>query len=202
MSKPNKSKKSSGSPETSPVTANKTLVLAIGVIIVLAVIAIAAFVVLSPGATVVNGDSVSVYYTGKFSNGSVFDSNVNKSPMIVTIGAQKVIKGFENALIGMKAGETKTVTIPVEMAYGPYRPDYVQTFNRSGTPLANMTLVPGKTLSYQTKTGEVGTVTILKVTQDTVTVDGNSPLAGQPLTFTIKLISINKDTGRNASSGI
>jgi peptidylprolyl isomerase len=199
MSKPNKTKKIADAQEKKAATGNKTLVIAIGVIIIIAIIAIAAFVVLA-GAPVKNGDTVSVYYTGTLTNGSVFDSNLNKSTMTVTVGAHRVIPGFENALVGMKAGETKTVTIPVDQAYGSYNPAYVHEVNRTGN-LATMDLVPGKTLSYTTPDGGIGTVTILKVTPDKVTIDENSPLAGQPLTFTINLVSINKDAVSSSASG-
>ena len=130
-----------------------------------------------------------------FSNGTVFDSNINGTPITFTIGSHQVIPGFENALIGMKACQTKTVNIPVDQAYGPYDPANIYTINRTGN-LATMDLVKGGMLTYRDpSTNTLTAVMILNFTQDTVTIDANSPLAGQPLTFTIQLVSINKNTG-------
>jgi peptidylprolyl isomerase len=209
MSKPNKTKGTSGTTENSAIVGNRNLVLAIGVIIVIAVVAVAAYVAMTPGtgssttASIPNvtgagsgaaaavGDSVSVYYTGTFANGTVFDSNVDKTPLAVKIGAHRVVPGFENALIGMKAGQTKTVTIPAEQAYGTYHPEYVQVIERTGN-LATMDLAPGAKLTSQDPaTGAVTMVTVMNVTRDSVTIDGNPPLAGQPLTFAIQLLSVN-----------
>jgi peptidylprolyl isomerase len=209
MSKQNKTKGTSGTPDKSTILGNKNLVLAIGVIVVIAVVAVAAYVAMTPGTgsspaagnTIITGtgsgaaagvgNSVSVYYTGTFANGTVFDSNVDKTPLAVKIGAHRVVPGFENALIGMKAGQTKTVTIPVDQAYGTYHPEYVQVVERTGT-LATMDLKPGAILTSQDPaTGAVTMVTVVNVTRDSVTIDGNSRLAGLPLTFTIQLLSVN-----------
>jgi FKBP-type peptidyl-prolyl cis-trans isomerase 2 len=130
-----------------------------------------------------------------FTNGTVFDSNVNGTPITFIIGSHQVIPGFENALVGMKAGQTKTVHIPVDQAYGPYKPEYIHVINRTGS-LATMELTEGAMLTYRNpSTNTMSMVKILDFTQDTVTVDGNSPLAGESLTFTVQLVSINKDTG-------
>jgi peptidylprolyl isomerase len=167
------------------------------IILVIAVIAIAALIFLVPGsplagtgAAVVAGNQVSVYYTGTFVNGTMFDTNVNKTPLTFTVGSGTVVKGFDEALIGMKAGQTKTVTVPVDKAYGPRKPEYIQVIDRTGD-LATMDLVEGKILSATNpSTGAVNIVRVLKVTPDKVTIDGNSPLAGEPLVFTITLKSV------------
>jgi len=136
------------------------------------------------------GDKVSVFYVGMLDNGSVFDSNVNRTPLTFTIGAHTVIPGFENAVIGMKKGEVKTVLIPPEQAYGLYRNDLVYTVNRteftSDTPPA-----PG--LYYTVTNPKYNTtsrVKIVNVTDSTVTIDANHMLAGQNLTFVIHLVGI------------
>jgi len=211
MSKSKKAKGKSDTKEKSTMTNKKTLTLVIGVIVILAIVAVAAYFLLMPGTSgspagkplvtgtgtgpaAATGNSVSVFYTGMFTNGTVFDSNVNGTPIAFTIGSHQVISGFENALVGMMAGQTKTVHIPVEQAYGPYKPEYIHVINRTGT-LATMELVEGGMLTYRNpSTNTMSMVKILSFTQDTVTIDGNSPLAGEPLTFTIQLVSINKDT--------
>jgi peptidylprolyl isomerase len=208
MGKTKKSKEKSDTKEKSTGTKNKTLMIAGGIIVILAIVAVAAYFLLIPGTggssegkSVITGtgtgraaaigDSVSVIYTGMFTNGSVFDSNVNGTPITFTVGSHQVIMGFENALVGMKAGQTKTVHIPVDQAYGPYKPEYIHVINRTGS-LATMELTEGAMLTYRNpSTNTMSMVKILNVTRDTVTVDGNSPLAGEPLAFTIELVSVN-----------
>jgi FKBP-type peptidyl-prolyl cis-trans isomerase 2 len=211
MGKSKKTKEKSDTKGKSTTTSNKTLMLAVGVIVILAIIAVTAYFLLMPdtsgstaGKSVVTGtgtgpaaavgNSVSVFYTGMFTNGTVFDSNVNGTPITFIIGSHQVIPGFENALVGIKAGQTKTVHIPVDQAYGPYKPEYIHVINRTGS-LATMELTEGAMLTYRNpSTNTMSMVKILDFTQDTVTVDGNSPLAGESLTFTVQLVSINKDT--------
>ena len=208
MGKTKKSKEKSDTKEKSTETKNKTLMIAGGGIVIVVIIAVAAYFLLIPGTggstggkSVITGtgtgraaaigDSVSVIYTGMFTNGSVFDSNVNGTPITFTVGSHQVIMGFENALVGMKAGQTKTVHIPVELAYGPYKPEYIHVINRTGS-LATMELTEGAMLTYRNpSTNTMSMVKILNVTRDMVTVDGNSPLAGEPLAFTIELVSVN-----------
>ena len=208
MGKTKKSKEKSDTKEKSTETKNKTLMIAGGIIVILAIVAVAAYFLLIPGTggstggkSVITGtgtgraaaigDSVSVIYTGMFTNGSVFDSNVNGTPITFTVGSHQVIMGFENALVGMKAGQTKTVHITVDQAYGPYKPEYIHVINRTGS-LATMELNEGAMLTYRNpSTNTMSMVKILNVTRDTVTVDGNSPLAGEPLAFTIELVSVN-----------
>jgi peptidylprolyl isomerase len=198
MSKPKKAKEKSGTDKKGTTTGKKTLPLIIGVMAILAIVAVAAYVILGQGAgtgpAAMIGDSVSAYYTGMFTNGTVFDTNVNGTPITFTIGSHQVIPGFENAFIGMKAGQTKTVNIPVDQAYGPYNPENIYVLNRTGT-LATMNLTEGGTLTYRDpSTNTVNAVRILNFTQDTVTIDANGPLAGQDLVFTIQLVSINQNT--------
>jgi len=208
MGKTKKSKEKSDTKGKSTETKNKTLMIAGGILIIVAIVAVAAYFLLMPGTSgssggkiVVTGtgtgpaaaigDSVSVFYTGMFTNGTVFDSNVNGTPITFTVGSHQVIPGFENALVGMKAGQTKTVHIPVELAYGPYKPEYIHVINRTGT-LATLELTEGAMLTFRNPaTNTMSMVKILNFTKDTVTVDGNSPLAGEPLTFTIQLVSVN-----------
>jgi peptidylprolyl isomerase len=208
MSKPKKAREKSDTKGKGTTTGKKMLPLAIGVIVIVAIVAVAAYILLmtgaggSPastsgitgtgtGASAVTGNSVSAYYTGMFTNGTVFDSNINRTPITFTIGSHQVIPGFENALIGMKAGQTTTVDIPVDQANGSYNPANIYVINRTGN-LATMDLVKGGVLTYRDpSTNTMSAVKILNFTPDTVTIDANSPLAGQALTFTVQLVSIN-----------
>jgi FKBP-type peptidyl-prolyl cis-trans isomerase 2 len=207
MGKSKKTKEKTDTKGKSTTTSNRTLMLVVGGIVIVVIIAVAAYFLLMPnmggspgGKSVVTGtgtgpaavgNSVSVFYTGMFTNGTVFDSNVNGTPITFTLGSRQVIPGFEDAIIGMKAGQTKTVDIPVDQAYGPYKPEYIHVINRTG-PLATMELVKGGMLTYRDpSTNAMNMVKILNFTPDTVTIDGNSPLAGEPLMFTIQLVSVN-----------
>lgn len=121
----------------------------------------------------------------------MFDSNVKETPVTFTIGSHQVIPGFENAVIGMKAGQTKIVNIPVDQAYGAYNLANIYVINRTGN-LATMNLTLGGMLTYRDpSTNTMSAVKILNITPETVTIDANSPLAGQALTFTVQLVSIN-----------
>ena len=130
------------------------------------------------------GDTVRVHYTGKLQNGEVFDTSAGGEPLEFTLGQGQTISGFEQAVIGMRVGETKTVTIPTDQAYGQHQKDLVFEVGRDKlSPDIN----PEVGMQLQ---GGQGVVTIIKVSEKTVTVDANHPLAGQDLTFDIELVEI------------
>jgi hypothetical protein len=81
--------------------------------------------------TAKTGDTVKVDYTGKLADGTVFDSSIGKTPIEFTIGSGEIIKGFDNAVLGMKVGQSKTVVLAPEDAYGAHRDDLVITFDKS-----------------------------------------------------------------------
>jgi peptidylprolyl isomerase len=179
-------------PDTKAAGKQKNLLIAVGVAIIIILAALCAFVYLTtPVAT--KGDIVSVYYTGAFDNGTVFDSSVNStSPFVFMMDNSSVIPGFEEAVTGMSVNQTKTVTIPYAEAYGAYDPSLVQTVNRTG-PIANTTFVVGQLYRIHYKTANTySLIKILNVTPETVTWDANNPLAGQNLTYTITLVGIRK----------
>jgi FKBP-type peptidyl-prolyl cis-trans isomerase 2 len=140
-------------------------------------------------ATAGNGDTVQVNYTGKLADGTVFDSSVGREPLEFTLGADQMIPGFEKAVFGMKVGEKKTVTIPVDEAYGPYRDDLVAEISRERLP-SDLTPEVGQQLAVKRSDGATGIVTIISVSDNTVTIDANHPLAGKELTFEIELVKI------------
>jgi peptidylprolyl isomerase len=159
------------------------------------------FVVYNPLVVAAAGDTVSVTYTGMFENKTVFDSNVNTTPLTFTIGAGKMIPGFDAAVRGMKVNEEKTVTIPYDQAYGAYNPQLVQTVPVSKFP-ANQTISPGEKFYFQSSVdGRTTVVTVVNVTSSGVAVDANSPLAGQNLTFDIKIDSIQKGSSGSTATG-
>lgn len=136
-----------------------------------------------------NGDVVQVDYTGKLADGTVFDSSVERGPLEFTLGAGQVIPGFEKAVLGMKVGEQKTVTIPADEAYGPYRDEQVVELPREKLP-SDMTPEVGQQLVMRQPDGSEIVVVITELSDETVTIDANHPLAGKDLTFEIELVKI------------
>lgn len=137
-----------------------------------------------------NGDSVSIHYTGKLSDGTIFDSSEGKEPLSFTLGSGQVIPGFEDAVLGMTAGDSQTVTIPKENAYGEYDEQKVINFPVDRIP-PNVKPEVGMPIQLKSEDGQEVVVRITEVTEEHVILDGNAPLAGQDLTFDIELVSIN-----------
>lgn len=136
-----------------------------------------------------NGDCVKIHYTGKLEDDTVFDSSVNRAPLQFTLGEGKIIPGFEKAVIGMNPGESKTVKIPYDEAYGPHRPELIAEIERSRFP-EDMKLEVGKEIKLRQPNGRVVAVKIINITEAKVTLDANHPLAGKELSFDIKLVDI------------
>lgn len=137
-----------------------------------------------------SGDKVTIHYTGKLADGTIFDSSEGRDPLPCTLGSGQVIVGFEEAILGMSEGESKTVTIPQDKAYGPHDAEKVIDFPVSQIP-EDITPEVGMQLQLQNPAGEPLLVHITKVGEENVTLDANPPLAGHDLTFDIQLVSIN-----------
>lgn len=136
------------------------------------------------------GDTVHVHYTGKLEDGTVFDSSENREPLEFTVGEGQIIPGFEQLIVGMNPGESKTGTIPSDMAYGPYYNDMVITVNRSQVP-DNVEPKVGQQIQMRnTEDGREVIATITEVAEHSITLDGNHPLAGKDLTFDVRLVEI------------
>jgi peptidylprolyl isomerase len=175
----------------------------VGVAAVAAVIVICAvlYIILSNPVVAAVGDTVNVTYTGMFENKTVFDTNVNGTPLSFTIGAGQMIKGFDTAVRGMKVNEEKIVTIPYDQAYGAYDPSLVELIPTSKFP-ANQTITPGEKFYFVSSvSGNEIPVIVINSTSAGVFVDANSPLAGQNLTFDIKIDSIQKGISGSTATG-
>jgi peptidylprolyl isomerase len=135
------------------------------------------------------GDRVKVHYKGTLKDGTVFDSSEGREPLAFTMGEGSMIRGFENAVYGMEAGQTKTVTIPAAEAYGPRREDMMLEVRKEQLP-RGMNPKIGDQLQMQRRNGGATMVTIVKVSEGAVTLDANHPMAGKDLTFEIKLVEI------------
>lgn len=136
-----------------------------------------------------NGDTVQVHYTGKLEDGTVFDSSAEREPLEFKLGAGEVVPGFDKAVRGMKVGEKKTVTIPAKDAYGTHNNSLIEEVSRQKLPSGFEPEV-GSQLQKIHSDGQARIYTITKVTDTTVTLDANHPLAGKDLTFEIELVKI------------
>ena len=135
------------------------------------------------------GDRVKVYFTGTLKDGTIFGQTHEDEPFEFTIGEKNVLPKFEGAVIGMKEGESKTVLIAPEDAYGVRDEKRVFTAEKSEIP-DHITPEVGKKIQVQMGSGQMAILTVLKVSEDKVTFDANDPLAGEELTFEIKLLEI------------
>lgn len=136
-----------------------------------------------------HGDTVRIHYTGTLTDGSVFDSSEGRDPLEFTVGEGHVIAGMDSGLPGMKVGDKKRLEITAEDAYGPLNPEARQAIPREGIP-DDIPLELGTQLQMQSPEGHVLPVTVVEVTEATVTLDANHPLAGKALNFDIELVSI------------
>lgn len=135
------------------------------------------------------GDTVRIHYKGTLSDGTVFDSSEGREPLEFVLGQGQVIPGFDTAVTGMSVGESKTAEIPCNDAYGPVHEEARQAVPRAEIP-DHIPLEIGGRLQVQTPQGQAMPVTIVEMTDDTVTLDANHPLAGKDLTFAIELVEI------------
>ena len=142
--------------------------------------------------TVKKGDTVTVEYEGRFESGEVFDSSSHgdhSHPLTFTAGNSEVIKGFDNAVLSMKKGEEKEITILPENAYGNPNPKLVQKLPRSKLPKGQEPK-PGLLLMLRSQQGHQLPAKITAVDDEEITIDLNHPLAGKTLIFKIKLTDV------------
>ena len=135
------------------------------------------------------GDTVQVHYTGTLTDGTQFDSSVGGDPLEFTLGAGQLIPGFEQAVADMALGETRTVTITAEDAYGPRYEELREEVPRELIP-ATIELEEGLTLQGQAPDGHPIRYTVVAFTEEKVLLDGNHPLAGKDLVFELELLAI------------
>lgn len=135
------------------------------------------------------GDVVKVHYEGKLEDGTVFDTSAHRQPLQFTIGKQEVIPGFEQAVVGMAAGESKIAKVAAEKAFGPYRDGLIVEVDRQQIP-KDVDPKVGQQLQTRQADGQATVVTVADVTASSVTLDVNHPLAGKDLIFDIRLLEI------------
>jgi FKBP-type peptidyl-prolyl cis-trans isomerase 2 len=138
------------------------------------------------------GDTISVNYTITLDNGTVYYTTTGREPLKETLGEETFITGFIEAVKGMRVGESKTVTIPPEKAYGQHRSDLIGDVSRDRLP-ENLQPAIGQQLQTRLTDGTQAITVITDITDSMVTVDANHPLAGQNLTFDIELVTVEKN---------
>ncbi|NLE29734.1 MAG: peptidylprolyl isomerase [Phycisphaerae bacterium] len=135
------------------------------------------------------GNTVKVHYTGKLEDGTIFDSSRDSEPLEFTLGAGQIIPGFEQAVIGMDIGDSKTVTIVPEQGYGNHMDEMVMSVKRDQLP-PDLDPKVGLQLQSQQRNGQIVTFIITEVNESAITVDANHPLAGKTLIFDIELLDV------------
>lgn len=137
-----------------------------------------------------SGDTVQVHYTGRLTDGTLFDSSQGRDPLEFELGSGMVIPGFDTGIAGMNVGEKKTIHIPADDAYGPVEDDRIIRIPRAEIP-ADLPLEVGTQLNmHQDGSPQVIPVTVTELTADTVTLDANHVLAGKDLVFEVELVNV------------
>lgn len=131
-----------------------------------------------------SGNQVSVDYTGTLTDGTQFDTSIGREPLQFTIDAGQMIQGFNDGVVGMSVGETKTITLPPELAYGEYQDDLIIEVSLDQLP---EDIVVGSEL--YSPVGAV--VTVIAIGEESATIDTNHSLAGETLIFEVTLVSID-----------
>jgi peptidylprolyl isomerase len=135
------------------------------------------------------GDKIRVHYTGKLKDGKEFDSSLNREPLEFEVGAGNVIAGFENAVVDLKPGEKKTVTVHPDKAYGDRDENLLVEMPKKSIPKGVNPEV-GMRLQLVNAQGQAVPVVVTEIFEDTVRLDANHPLAGETLVFDIEVVEI------------
>lgn len=131
---------------------------------------------------------VELHYTGKFTDGQVFDSSIGRSPLRTTVGSNELIKGFEDSLLGKKVGDKFEVNLTPENGYGQVREDLIVEVPKTQMPGP---VEVGQQLSASGANGGEAHVVVKEVKEDVVVIDGNHPLAGRNLIFSVSILSVS-----------
>ena len=134
-------------------------------------------------------NTVKVNYTGKLSDGQIFDTSEGREPLEFTLGQGQLIPGFEKGVLDMKLNEKKTITIPKEEAYGDVHEQLKQEVNKADLP-QDMKPEVGMGLVSKTPEGQERNLRVIEVKEDSIIVDGNHPLAGKDLVFDLEVVEI------------
>ncbi|MBE0595727.1 MAG: peptidylprolyl isomerase [Desulfuromonadales bacterium] len=145
------------------------------------------------------GDTVKVHYVGRLADGTEFDTSRPQRPMAFILGRNEVIAGFDEAVTGMYQGETRLFTVAPEKAYGSHDARYVEELDRALLP-PEIDLQVGRQIEITNQKGDRLLVLVTALTDSTVTLDGNHPLAGKELIFEIELLEVDKPSPEQTMS--
>ena len=135
------------------------------------------------------GDTVRVHYTGRFEDGTVFDTSEDGASLEFKVGSGDLLKAFEQGVIGMSIGEKKTIKIPMEEAYGPRKDEMIFEFDKARAP-ENFDAEIGQELQMYRADGKPVNITVLAKSEKSFTMDCNHALAGKDLIFDVRLEEI------------
>lgn len=147
--------------------------------------------------TIQPGDTISVNYTGRLDNGDVFDTSEGKTPLKFTVGSGMLIQGFDQAVTGMKKGESVTVTIPPEEGYGHRNEELFIDIPKSQFP-EEITLSEGLMLELRDPNGRPVPAWVAEISDDSVRMDINHRLAGKTLEFDITVVETGLEPDQHA----
>lgn len=140
--------------------------------------------------TIEAGNTVTLHYTGTLNDGTTFDtSHERNEPISVTVGAGQLIQGFNDALLGMEAGETKTFTLTPDQAYGDRNPEQQAELDRKVFP-EDFEFSEGMTVPLTGPGGGHVLATLTEIRDDVVVADLNHPMAGKDLTFEVEVLTV------------
>ncbi|NEV63536.1 FKBP-type peptidyl-prolyl cis-trans isomerase [Thiorhodococcus minor] len=151
-------------------------------------------------ATAKLGDRVEVHYSGTLGDGTTFDTSRDREPLVFTIGQGRMLPDFEEAFVGMREGERKTIVVPCESAFGEHDTGMALTVPADTIDVGEE-LAVGTILRAQGPDGEAASFTIVAIEEEAVILDGNHPLAGHDLTFELELVRIAESAPLAASPG-
>lgn len=137
--------------------------------------------------TIKAGDTISVNYTGRFEDGQVFDSSEEREPLKFTVGAGQLIKGFDDAVTGLKIGEKVTVTIAPADAYGEHRTDLIIDIPKANVP-EDLAVEIGKRFNLRDESGRPVPAVVIEITDEAIRLDANHAMAGKTLVFDIEVV--------------
>lgn len=139
--------------------------------------------------TIETGNQVSVHYTGTFDDGEVFDSSQGRDPLSFKVGAGQMIQGFDQAVLGMRQGESKKITLGPDEAYGPRNEELLIDIPNANFP-DDMKLEVGMMLQMSNEQGQPVPATIAEINEESVKMDVNHPMAGKTLNFEIEIVEV------------
>ncbi|MGD9042686.1 MAG: FKBP-type peptidyl-prolyl cis-trans isomerase [Desulfobacterales bacterium] len=136
------------------------------------------------------GDTVKINFTGKLQDGTVIETSKDRDPLEFKIGEGNVISGLEQGVIGMAAGEQKTIAVSPEEGFGQPQEDLVVELKKSEFP-EDVEFAVDAYLNIESSDGKKFQARVVEIKAETVTLDANHPLAGVPINYEVELLEIN-----------